>query len=209
MTNSELYRISGRSLLVGAVMFIVHIVARSGITAGLEPVAFAKHAFWVPVNALGVLGAALVLLGLPGTYSKLASSTSLLALIGVVLIALAWMFFGVFLSLYAALVAPWLADKAPSVVAASTPPPPGVMIAFIIALLAELLGTVLLGIPFIRGRIAPSWVGYALPAAALLTIVGDLIAPTGPASHLGINLLSNAGPVLLMATLGYLGSQVS
>jgi hypothetical protein len=43
------------------------------------------------------------------------------------------------------------------------------------------------------------------PAAALLTVAGNFIAPTGPATNLAINLLSNLGPVLLLVALGSLG----
>jgi hypothetical protein len=36
-------------------------------------------------------------------------------------------------------------------------------------------------------------------------MAGNLMAPSGPASNLVINLLSNLGPVLLMVALGDLG----
>jgi hypothetical protein len=123
MTSSQLFRISGLALLVGAVAFIVHIVVRSVITAGPHPVTFYREGLWVPITALGVLGAALVLLGLPAIYARMAGPTGLLGLVGVVPIALAWLFLGVFLSLYGVLVAPLLADQAPSLVAASAPLP--------------------------------------------------------------------------------------
>src|SRR5581483_6072180 len=86
--------------------------------------------------------------------------------------------------------------------------PTGFVIAFIAGLLAELVGTVLLATPFLRGRAQPRWVGYALPAAALLTALGDVIVPNGPASNLAINLLSNLGPVLLLVALGDLGARM-
>lgn len=203
MTNAQFYRISGLGILTGAVIFIVHIVLRSLITAGLDPAAFALQGAWIPVNALGVIGAALVLLGLPLLYAKLAAQSGWLGLSGVALIALAWMFFGLFLSLYSVLVAPWLADQAPALAAAALPS--GILIAYITALVAEFVGCALLAIPFFQGRLQPRWVGYALPGAAILTVVGTLLAPSGPAANLAINLLSNLGPVLLMGTLGYLG----
>jgi hypothetical protein len=205
MTSTQLFRISGLDLLVGAVGYIVYIVARSGITAGADPVTFYLEGLWVPINALGVMGAILVLLGLPAMYARMAGPAGLLGLVGVVLIALAWIFSGVFLSLFGALAAPWLADQAPALVASSTPLPMGFIIAFIAGVIAELVGTVLLAIPFLRGRVQPQWIGYVLPASALLTLVGDAIAPTGPASNLAINLLSNLGPMLLMVALGDLG----
>lgn len=206
MTSSQLFRISGLGLFVGAIAFVVHVVLRSVITAGPDPATFAKQASWVPISALGLMGAALVLLGLPAMYARMAGPTGVIGLVGVVLIALALMFFGVFLSLYSVLVLPWLADKAPSLVAASVPLPVGFVIAFIAGLVAWFVGAVLLAIPFIRGRVQPRWVGYVLPASALWVVVGStIIAPSGPATNLAINLLSNLGPVLLLVGVGYLG----
>src|SRR5262245_57853370 len=151
MTSSQLFRISGVALLAGSVTFIVHIVLRSGITAnaGGDTVAFAKEELWVPINALGVIGAALLLLGLPAMYAGMAGRTGLLGLVGGVLLALGWMFHGLFLSLYSMVVVPWLADQAPALVAASAPLPLEFIIAFIAGLIAELIGTVLLAIQFI------------------------------------------------------------
>jgi hypothetical protein len=193
MTSSNLFRINGLAVLVGAVVYIVYIVARSGITAGADLVAFYTEGLWVPINVFGVMGAILVLLGLPAMYARIAGSTGLLGLVGVMLIALAWIFSGVFVSLFGALVA------------ASAPLPASLIIAFIAGVIAELVGTVLLAIPFLRRRVSPHWVGYALPGAALLTVIGDVMAPTGPASNFVINLLSNLGPVFLMVALGALG----
>lgn len=206
MAIAQFYRISGFGILIGAIAFMVHIVLRSLVTAGVDPATFAQQDLWAPINTLGVVGAAPVILGLPILYAKLAGQTGLFGLVGVVLIALAWMFFGLFLSLYSVLVAPWLADQAPELASASLPA--GILVAYITALVAELIGSVLLAIPFIRGHVQPRWIGYVLPGAALLTVLGVLLAPSGPAANLAINLLSNMGPVLFMGGLAYLGFQL-
>ena len=205
-TQNPVTRIGGLGLFVGALAFVLHVVLRSVISAGVDPALSAKGGLWVPVNALGALGAALVLLGLPAVYARMSGQGGLPGLVGVALIAAAWMFFGVFLSLYGALVAPWLADEAPSLVAADAPTPEGVVVSFAVGLLAWLVGAALLAVPFVGGRVRPRWVGYLLPASALWVAVGTLvIAPGGPASNLAVNLLSNLGPVLLLIGLGYLG----
>ena len=160
----------------------------------------------MPVNALGALGAALVLLGLPAVYARMAGEGGIPGLVGFALIEVSWMFFGLFLSLYGALVLPWLADQAPRLVADSSPIPLGFAVAFALGLLAWLLGAVLLAVPFVRGPARPRWVGYLLPGSALWVAVSTfIIAPGGPASNLAVNLLSNLGPVLLLIGLGYLG----
>jgi hypothetical protein len=68
MTSSQVYRISGLNLLLGAVVFVVHVVLRSWISAGVDPSVAAGQLLWVPVNVLGVIGAVLVLLGMPAMY---------------------------------------------------------------------------------------------------------------------------------------------
>lgn len=206
MTRSRFFRISGICLVAGCLAFALHVVLRSVITAGPEPVAFAKHGAWIPVQLLGAIGAALVLLGLPGMYARVAVASGLLGLMGMALLATAWMFVALFISLYSALVVPWLADRAPSLIAASAPPPAAFVIAVAVGLVAWCVGAVLLAIPFLRRRARPRWVGYALVASAVWMIVGNLlIAPSGPASNLAVNLLSNLGPVLLLAGVARIG----
>jgi hypothetical protein len=200
--------IGGLLVVGGAVAFVTHVVVRSVLTAGVDPAASAQKGLWGPVNALGVLGAVLVLLGLPAVYARMANQGGLPGLVGFALSEVSWMFFGLFLSLYGALVLPWLADRAPELVAGPSSTPLGVVGAFALGLLVWLLGAALLAIPFVRGRVHGRWVGYVLPASALWALVGVVvIAPDGPASNLAVNLLSNVGPALLLLALGYLGVQ--
>ena len=209
MNGRQIGRSSGIAVLLGTVVFAVHIVLRSVIAAGGEPVEYAPGAPWLAVNALGVLGAGLVLLGLPAVYGRMAGAAGKSGLAGMVLLALAWLFFGWFLSLYALLVQPWLAQAAPALVAADAALPAGLLAAFVAALLAWLVGAVLLAVPFVRDHVRPRWVGYLLILAGVWMVAGNLlIAPSGPASNLALNLLSNLGPVLLMVPLGYLGYQL-
>jgi hypothetical protein len=206
VSGTRLFRIGGLLVIVGAVAFVLHVVWRSVLTAGVDPPVSAQAGLWVPLNALGALGAALVLLGLPAVYVRMAPQGGLPGLVGFALIEVSWMFFGFFLSLYGALVVPWLADQAARLVAGSSTTPSGFVVAFALGLLAWLVGAVLLAVPFVRGRVRPRWVGYLLPASALWVLVGSfVIAPSGPASNLAVNLLSNLGPVLLLIGLGYLG----
>src|SRR5215218_4975872 len=206
VTGTRLSRIGGLLVFVGAVAFVLHVVLRSVLTAGVDPAVSAQAGPWVPMNMLGALGAALVLLGLPAVYARMTPQGGLPGLVGFALIGVSWMFFGLFLSLYGALVLPWLAAQAPRLVAGSSPLPLGFVVAFALGLLAWLVGAVLLAVPFVRGRARPRWVGYLLPASALWVLVGSfVVAPGGPASNLAVNLLSNLGPVLLLIGLGYLG----
>jgi hypothetical protein len=206
--GARLSGIGGLLVFVGAVAYVAHVVVRSVLTAGADPAVSAQTSLWVPVNVLGALGAALALLGLPAVYARMARQGGLPGLVGFALIEMSWMFFGLFLSLYGALVLPWLAAQAPQLVDGSSSTPSGVVVAFALGLLAWLLGAVLLAVPFLRRLARAWWVGFVLPASALWALVGVfVIAPNGPASNLEVNLLSNLGPALLMLALGYLGFQ--
>ena len=108
----------------GAIAYFLHVVMRSMLTAGVDPVDSAQSTLWVPVNALGAVGATLVLLSLPAMYRRLAGRDSARGLIGFGLLATSWTFFGVFLGLYGAIVMPWLANQAPELLAVRRPPPP-------------------------------------------------------------------------------------
>ncbi len=208
MTNSQALRLSGLALLIGAGAFIVHIVLRSVITAGPDATTVARGGAWLLVNAVGLLGALLVLLGLPALYVWVAEAGGTAGLVGVVLTSIAWVFVGVFLSLYALLIMPWLVDEAPHLIATSAPLPIAFIVAFVAALAAWCAGTFTLAIPFIR-RVEPRWVGHMLPLSGVWMVVGNLIiAPRGPAAGFALNLLSNLGPVLLLVPLGYVGSRV-
>ena len=62
--------------MIGAVAFAVHLALRSLITAGVDPTTFATHGLWIPINALGVLGAVLVLLALPTLHAGMTAPTA-------------------------------------------------------------------------------------------------------------------------------------
>jgi hypothetical protein len=208
MIGRRLTGIGGLIVVAGAAAFVLHVVLRSVLTAGVDPATSAQDGLWVPVNALGALGAALVLLGLPALQVRMTTRGGRPALVGFALIEVSWAFHGLFLSLYGALVLPWLADRAPRLIASSSSIPVAFVVALILGLLAWLVGAVLLAVSLVRGPSRERWVGYVLPASAVWVLVGSfVIAPDGPASNLAVNLLSNLGPVLLLGGLGYLGGR--
>lgn len=210
MQTTRLYQICGVFSVVGAFVFSVHIVLRSVLTAGVDPVVSAQGPFWITVNALGALGALMVLIGLAAVYAGRVARAGWVGLIGTILLGMSWIFFGVFLSLYAILILPWLATDASDLVAATAPQPTLFVVAFVLGLGAWLAGAGLLAVPFLRRRLSPRWIGYLLPFSALWMLVGTfVIAPGGPASNLVVNLLSNLGPILLVVAIGYLGFRLA
>jgi hypothetical protein len=206
MNLQSSYRICGGALVWGAILFALHAVARSVLTAGVDPLIFAQGTFWLPVNTLGALGSILVLLGLPAVFIREVQKGSHSAFAAIVLIAVAWMLLGVFLTLYGALILPWLARRAPHLIDTSAALPASLVAAFLAALLLWIVGASLLAVSYLRGREQPRWVGTVLLLSGPWNLLADLvIAPSGPADNLLVNLLSNLGPLLLLIGLAYIG----
>ena len=209
MTPPNLTRLGGQALMLGAVTTALHLVARSVVTSSAGVVDLALSPGWAALNLLGAGGAVLLLVGLGALLSTLVSVGGLVGLIGLTLVAWFWLFSGVFLNLYAALLMPWLARGAPWMLGPEADVPLGVMVVFASALVALCSGAVLLAVPFLRRRTEPRWVGIALPGGAGLTLVGDLLARRGPSSNLAVNLFTNVGPVLIALALASLGFRLA
>jgi hypothetical protein len=203
-------RLSGFALVAGALGFSVHLAARSILTAaaGGGTATFAMHSLWLPINAIGAIGAALAILGLSGVYATFAQIHDRLGLLGSILIGLAWMVLGVFLSLYSMIVLPWLAATVPDMIDGLNSNP-AMLVTVSVGLGAEFTGTITLAIALARCSHS-CWIGYVLAGSALMLVAGDfVIAPGGPAPNVAINLVSNLGPILLMFALAALGYELA
>ena len=55
VSGRRLFRICGLLVFVGALAFVLHVVLRSVLSAGVDPAVSAKAGLWVPLNALGAL----------------------------------------------------------------------------------------------------------------------------------------------------------
>jgi hypothetical protein len=206
MSYLQLLRLSGASLVVGAVVSVIATLYSALVFVGTDPSPYANNALWVPISLLGAVGTALLILGLPGMYARAMDAFGLLGLIGIVLIFLTGLMFGVFFNLVGAVLVPYLASHAPDVFKGNGPP--SFFPFFIIGTIIELAGTVLLAVPFLRSRALPSWVGYVLIASAVGAVVGFfLTGPNGPNNTL-TSLIGNAGALLLFVALGGIGYMV-
>ena len=195
--------------MLGGVTTALHLVARSVVTSSTGAVDLALSRGWAALNLLGALGGMLLLAGLGALLPSVVPAEGLLGLIGLILVAWFWLFSGVFLNLYAALLMPWLARGAPWLLGPEAEVPLALLLVFASALLALCAGAVFLALPFLRRRMEPLWIGVALPVGAGLALVGDLIARQGPSSTLAVNLFTNLGPVLVALALGWLGLRLA
>ena len=202
MSSREAFRLAGLALMVGAVLSFVGTLLNTLLFPGNDPTTYAGNSLFVPVNLLGALGAAFLLLGLPVLYLSRPEGWGVLGLIGFILIFAVGLMFGVFFDLLGALFVPYLVQHAPDTLKGNGPP--AFFPYFIAGTLFEVVGMLLLAVPIVRGVIAERWVGYVLLAAAVLSVVGFFIGGNGPSNPL-IALIGNLGTPLLFVALGWLG----
>jgi hypothetical protein len=181
MSSTQLFRLSGISLLLGAVVSVVAGILTffvdTSYTASLSTF---RSPLWSTYYSLFFVALALILLGLPALYLRQAGRRGgVLGLVGVFLIVL-----GNFLLMamigYFVSILPLLAAKAPQVINAAFESGFGIFplggTAF------GLIGLILLGIAVIRARVFPPFVGILLIASVVLSLVafflqsGDLLA---------------------------------
>jgi hypothetical protein len=207
MTGPQLLRFSGLAVMVGAALSLLQVLVSSLAYSRNDPTAYVNDPGYTATNLLGIVAVLLVIVGLPGVYASRADRAGVLGLIALVSIGITGLMFPFFFGLVSVMIFPWLADKAPSVVSGSNSGPPSVFVFFIIGTLIQLVGTALLAILFLRGRLLPRWVGFIFAASAIMAVVGFFLSgPNGP-SNAVINLLSNLSPLLMLAGLTYMGYQ--
>lgn len=171
MSSTTLFRLSGISLLLGALVSVIAGVMtlffNHNYTASLSTF---HSPLWSTYYSLFFAALALILLGLPALYLRQARGRGgVLGLIGVFLVGL-----GSFLIMamigYFVSILPLLATKAPQVINAAFESGFGIFplggTAF------GLIGLILLGIAVIQARMFPAFVGLLLIASAVLSLVG-------------------------------------
>jgi hypothetical protein len=201
MSTAQVYRLSGLSLLIGAALSIICGVAASLAFPDSANVAAATNPLNIGLSLLSVAGTILALLGLPGLYARSAREGGLLWLIGVVLIAITGLLFGVFLGLMSVIVFPTLAVQAPDLFREG--PPPSFFPLFIVATIANVLGALLMGMAMLSRSIFPRWCGYLMVLEAVLALVGFFM--NGPSNTLVGAIFSAISPLPLFVVIGWGG----
>ena len=207
MSSTQLFRVSGISLLLGALISLIAALLTFFLnTSFTAPPATFQSPLWSTHYSLFFTALALTLIGLPALYFRLRGQRGdRLGFFGLLFIAL-----GTFLALgmagYFVSVLPVVAAKAPQILTATLEsdfsifPLGGTLFATI--------GTILLGIAVLRAKVFPSLVGilllawvvlnllnFAFQSGLLATLVGLLstLASTAAYGWVGMMLVQQAG----------------
>lgn len=197
MSTTNIYRLSGLVLAVGGLIGVVAFVLDLVVDA-LYPhieddtLLAATTSAWVIHAALLFVGALLIVLALPGLYTRLREKAGILGLIAFVLTFLGLIMgdvMGAGISAFA--LPPLTASAAGRTVLHANPPYPGIVSG--LGGIFTLLGVLLLGIVLVRARVLPRWVGVPLIAGVIVFI---------PGVTLGANAL---GPLIIYAGFALCG----
>ena len=187
MSSTTLYRLSGISLLIGGLFAALAAV----------PVFFTGEDPTCPIAAtaalLRIIGDMLIVVGLPGVYSRQAQRAGLLGLIGFLFTLVYILIQGVVGDTIEAFILPFLASAAPSLLKGS--PPQGLVIFFLVGGLLGLVGSISLGVTMLRATVLTRWVGLPLIVGVVLSLGGSFLPP----------VVGTTGTVLFLLGLAWLG----
>jgi hypothetical protein len=200
MTTRALFRLSGLSLLVGAVLAFIGKLGTAFYTGDLA--SYVSDPVYVTLTAVGVIGGPFLLLGLVGTYASQFEKYGRSGPIAMLLITVAGMIFGLFFGILALVFLPFVVSVAPDAIKSHPQGPPGILPLVIVGALSWVVGTVLLGLPHVRRKVLPAWPGYLLMGGALMEIVSFIIGSSNLVTSL-ISALSALLPFAAFAGLGY------
>lgn len=172
MPSTNLYRLSGISLFIGSLLLILGTIL--GFFSGNS------QASTIATSSalIRLIGAMLIVLGLPGLYARFAGRFGILGLIGFICT-----FFSFLISMAAeailSFIFPFLAAHG---LLGGGRPPLGLQVFYSLGDLLRLIGGILLGIVVVRAAINTRWAGVLLIVGSLLSAPGSLLRlPIGDA----------------------------
>ena len=204
MTTQRVFRLSGLALVIGGVVDIVTSIG-GGFFYG-QTTSYANQPLYIVTNLVGAAATILLLLGLPGVYASRAKGFGVLGLVGAILIFLTGCMLGLFFSLLSAIVSPYLATHAPSLANDTNNGPVGFFVLFIASSIFLVVGSVLLAIPLLRGRVSPRWPAFILLAGAVYGVASFFLT-NGPSNSLISSLIGAISPIFLFVAFVALGFQ--
>jgi hypothetical protein len=178
MSANTSYRLSGAALLLGAALSIANLVIQGWFLAGTDMATILGQLDFTS-NELAVVGGIFVLLGLPGMYARQAERAGILGLLGFVLVWYVTLMQSVLLpfgnlTVMSEMVAHLVPQKLEIIMTA--PPVWGPF--FMLSMVGQVVGTLLLAIAILRAGVFPRWIGWALVATLVLGVAS--FAPFAP-----------------------------
>lgn len=166
MSTTTSYRLSGIALLIGSVLGILY-TASSAFIGGPFPQALADPVAVIG-SLIGFIGSILLLLGLPGVYTRQAKSAGILGLLGFLFVWYVTLFQGVLIPFTSVTIVPMLVTDPTTQHLLAAGPLASFTPFSIPSLVGQTLGVLLLAIATLRARVFPRWPAWLLIASMIL-----------------------------------------
>ena len=166
MSSTTSYRLSGAALILGSVLGIIYYVSEAFI-GGPFPEALAGP-LAVIGSLIGFIGSMLVLLGLPGVYTRQAKPAGILGFLGFLLVWYVILFQGVLIPFTSVTVVPVIVTDPAARHLLSAGPLASFDPFNYASMVGETVGILLLAVATLRARVFPRWIVWLLIATLIL-----------------------------------------
>ena len=168
MSSTTSYRLSGVALLIGTVLSIIYYLIQAFLN-GNDPATLTSSPSLIS-SVIGFIGSVLVLLGLPGVYTRQAQRAGILGLLGFLFIWYVTLFQGVVIPFTTVTFIPLLAAHLVTPSLVTTPPSTWAPFT-LVSMVSQVLGILLLAIATLRARVFPRWTAWLLIATLVVGVV--------------------------------------
>ncbi|GAC1301463.1 MAG: hypothetical protein NVSMB27_41770 [Ktedonobacteraceae bacterium] len=169
MSSTTSYRLSGIALLIGSVLSIIYYLTQA-LFLNDNDVHTLTSTLSLISSDIGLIGSVLLLLGLPGIYARQARRVGIVGLLGFLLVWYVTLFQGVMVPFTTVSLIPGLIAHQVTSSFATTPPATWVPF-FMVSMVGQVLGILLLAIVTLRARVFSRWIGWLLVATLILGVV--------------------------------------
>jgi len=171
MSSTTSYRLSGVALLIGSVLSILSYLMQ-GFFLNDNDLTTITSPLSLIIFVLGCIGSVFVLLGLPGVYARQARRAGTLGLLGFLFLWYVTLYQGVLTAFTAMMtISQMTAHIVPQSVAVWTTPPPASAPFFLVSLVGQTVGILLLALATLRARVFPRWIAWLFIVTLVLGVV--------------------------------------
>jgi hypothetical protein len=172
MSSTTSYRLSGIALLIGSLLSIIYYLTQA-LFLNDNNVHSLTGMMSLLSSDIGLVGAVFLLLGLPGMYARQAGRAGILGLLGFLFVWYVTLFQGVMTPFTSVTIIPGLIAHQVTPSFATTPPPTWTPF-FIVSMVGQVLGILLLAIATLRARVFPRWIGWLLIATLIVGVMSQI-----------------------------------
>ena len=202
MSSSTSYRLSGIALLIGSVLSLAYYLIQGVFLTGND-LATITGSLSLISSVIGFVGSVLVLFGLPGMYARQSKQAGIMGLLGFLFLWYVTLYQGVIIPFTSVTIISQInAHIVPQSLAGALTmiPPPAWTPFFLVSLVGQVLGILLLAIAMLRAKVFPRWIAWLLIATLVLGVVSFL--PFVP------NFLSNLAPIIASVAIAGVGASL-